>query len=97
MLCRLVSLCPFSVFPTLVGGKRTVLPEIIFLLHFTLLICQSSRLLRFWFLETWQSSLTHADFLTLVGFLTLVDFLDVVFHAGSLPDSQGCYIYLEEP
>ncbi len=31
---------------------------------FTLVICQSSILLRFWFLETWQPSLTLAVFLT---------------------------------
>ncbi len=53
--------------------------------------CQSSRLLGFWILGTWQSSLTLEDFLTLAGslgsscflFLPLVVFRTLV----GLPDS----------
>ncbi len=67
MLLRLESLIPFSFSPPLAGGNIAVLGVI--LLDLTLVLCQSSRLLGFWILETWQSSLTLADFLTLTDFL----------------------------
>ncbi len=51
----------------------------------TLRWCQSSRLLGFWILGTWQSSLTLEDFLTLAGFFWSSCFL--VLALGSLPDS----------
>jgi hypothetical protein len=50
----------------------------------TLRLCQSSRLLGFWILGTWQSSLALEDFLTLAGFLGSFMF---VLALGSLPDS----------
>ncbi len=66
MLWRLVSLFPFSLSPPLFGGKRAVLSEVI-LLFLTFVVCKSSRFMRFWLLETWRSSLTLVDFLTLAG------------------------------
>ncbi len=76
-----------SLFPPLVGGNMVESSSWVL----TLGLCQSSRLLGFRILETWQSSLTLADFLTLAGvlgsscllFLSLVVFRTLV----GLPDS----------
>jgi hypothetical protein len=69
----------------------------------TLRLCQSSRFLGFWILETWQSSLTLADFLALAGvlgsscllFLSLVIFWTLVGLPDSFGhlDSQSLYIF----
>jgi hypothetical protein len=88
MLLRLESLFPFS--PPLVGGNIAVLGVI--LLDLTLVLCQSSRLLGFRILETWQSSLTLADFLILADFLGflaswILYSLVVLCVSCSLPDS----------
>jgi hypothetical protein len=61
--CLWESIFPLSLSPPLVGGN--VVESSSWVL--TLRLCQSSRLLSFWILETWQSSVTLADFLTLTG------------------------------
>ncbi len=80
------SFLSLSLFPPLAGGN--MVESSLWVL--TLRLCQSSRLLGFWILGTWQSSLTLADFLTLAGvlgsscflFLSLVVFRTLV----GLPD-----------
>ncbi len=82
-----LSFLSFSLSPPLVGGNMVESSSWVL----TLSLCQSSRLLGFWILETWQSSLTLANFLTLAGvlgsscllFLSLVVFRILV----GLPDS----------
>ncbi len=82
MLLRVyLSSLSLSISPPLAGGNMVESSSWVL----TLRLCQSSRLLGFWILETWQSSLTLADFLTLAGVLgssCLLQFLVLV----SLPD-----------
>ncbi len=78
---------PLSLSPPLVGGDMGESSSWVLTLRW----CQSSRLLDFWILGTWQSSLTLENFLTLTGFLWSSCFLFlplVVFRIlVGLPDS----------
>ncbi len=63
--CSWESIFPLFISPPFAGGNMVESSSWVL----TLRLCQSSRFLGFWILETWQSSLTLADFLTLAGVL----------------------------
>ncbi len=84
MLLSLESLFPFSFFSPLAGGNIAVLGVI--LIDLDSCIMPVFQILGFWILETWQYSLTLADFLDFLVSLTLHS-LVVLCVSCSLPDS----------